>query len=183
MRRRDSSRIAKSFGDAKRFLGDMLRFRQFGGPEIMELQAAEGRESAYLVAELLAEFRRARIGPPHLAVGEIPGRGQCRTKSHQKVQLPLVPLARTRQRRNQFQTFVELIDRLDIRGLLRAGFPGLEPIGDCLSRAIRLRVVMRQHLRLRVHHIGKPLLQQLRHLKVILLAGALQQRLIRRVLD
>jgi hypothetical protein len=44
-------------------------------------------------------------------------------------------------------------------------------------------VVMRHQLRLRARHLGKAILQQLCHLLVILLPGALQQRLVSRILD
>ena len=42
---------------------------------------------------------------------------------------------------------------------------------------------MRHQLRLRARQLGKAILQQPCHLLVVLLAGALQQRLISRVLD
>jgi hypothetical protein len=42
---------------------------------------------------------------------------------------------------------------------------------------------MRHQLRLRAHHLGKAVFQQLCCLLVILLAGALQQRLVSRILN
>jgi hypothetical protein len=42
---------------------------------------------------------------------------------------------------------------------------------------------MRHQLRLRARHLGKAILQQLRRPLVILLAGALQQRLVSRILN
>ena len=78
---------------------------------------------------------------------------------------------------------MELVDRFDVCRLARRSHAGSVPESDRLRRTIRLRVVMRHQFRLRACHLGKAVFQQLRRPLVILLASALQQRLVRRILD
>ena len=76
-----------------------------------------------------------------------------------------------------------MVDRFDVRRLARRGRAGFVPVRDRLRRTVRFGVVMGHQLRLRARHLGKAILQQLCRLLVILLAGALQQRLVSRILD
>jgi DNA-binding Lrp family transcriptional regulator len=76
-----------------------------------------------------------------------------------------------------------LVDGFDVRRLARRGHAGFEPVRNRLRRTVRFGVVVGHQLRLDARHLGKAVLQQRHHLLVKLLAGALQQRLVGRILD
>ena len=179
----EMGRIAEPFGDMQRLPGKMLRLFHLEQVHMVELQAAERREFPGIVIELPTEFPGPRIGSADVGVAEAPRRVQGGTERHLQVQLARGPLAHIRQRVDQRQASAELVDCFDVRRLARRGHAGFVPVGDCLRRAVRLRVVMRHQFRLRARHLGKAILQQLCHLLVILLAGAFQQRLVSRILD
>ena len=63
---------------------------------MVELQAAERRETPGVIPELLAELPDPRIGSADVGVAMAFGRAQGGTKRHLQVQLALGPLSRIR---------------------------------------------------------------------------------------
>ena len=183
MRPNEAGRIIEPFGDTQHLLGKMLRLLHLEQVQMVELQAAERREPPGIIPELPTELRRPRVGPADVRVAGDLGRGQGGTKRHLQIQLTRSPLARIRQRFDQCQASLKLIERLDVRRLPRRGHPCLVPVRDRLRWTVPFGIVMRHQFRLRARHLGKAILQQLCHPLVILLAGAFQQRLVGRILD
>src|SRR5258706_10025441 len=70
---------------------------------------------------------------------------------------------------------------LDVSGALHGALARFEPIIDRLLRTTGFGVVVSEQLRL--DHVGKPRLQDIGNARMMLLASALQQRLISRVAD
>ena len=60
---------------------------------------------------------------------------------------------------------------------------GFEPVGHGLFGCARLGEVMRDQFGIRLDGVGKPGFQELRHLQVILLPGAFQERLVGGILN
>jgi len=77
----------------------------------------------------------------------------------------------------------EVSHRFHIGRALAGALPGLQPIGKSLLSQTGLGVVMRYQLRLRLDGLGEAIREHLRNLAVILLPGALEERLIGRVLN
>ena len=75
-----------------------------------------------------------------------------------------------------------MADRFGIGRALARSLPCLLPVGNGLRYEPRLGVVMRDQLGLGLDGLRKLLLQHLSDLLVILLPGALEQRLIGRIL-
>jgi hypothetical protein len=71
----------------------------------------------------------------------------------------------------------------DIGRALGGFLPGLLPVGKSLPHESRLGVVMREEFGLGLFDVSNFLLQHLSDLLVISLTGALEQRLIGRVLN
>ena len=76
----------------------------------------------------------------------------------------------------------QVLDRFEIGGAQQRQLPSLLPQGQRLGRTTRLGVVVRDHLGRRRHGLGKSGFEECGYVLVILLTGALEQRLIGGVL-
>src|SRR6516162_8418513 len=89
----ETGRIAKPFGHPQPLLGKMLRLLHLEQVQMVELQAAERRELAGIIIELLTKLPGPRIDSADAGVAVAPGRVQGGTKRHLQVQLARGPLA------------------------------------------------------------------------------------------
>ena len=94
----ETGRIVKPFGHTHRLLGKMLGLVHLGSIHMVEHQAAERRELAGVIPELLTEFPGPLIGSTDVGVAMDLGRDQRGTKRHLQVQLALGPLSRSYSR-------------------------------------------------------------------------------------
>jgi hypothetical protein len=94
----------------------------------------------------------------------------------------LETVGRVGQGRQDREPFGQMLDAFEIGGALYCPPPGLLPQGQRLGRTACLGVVVRNYLGRRRHGLGKPGFEEFGYLLVILLAGALEQRLIGGVL-
>ena len=91
-------------------------------------------------------------------------------------------LARLRQRRDEIEGAPQMADRLLVRRARVRALAGPLVVRDRLRRQPRLLVVPRDHLGLGRDALGEALFQHLDDARVQLLARALEQRLVRRLL-
>jgi hypothetical protein len=113
------------------------------------------------------------------ALGDLQRQG----KSRQEIQLVLVARGRLGHGGQHLQPRGELLTRFGIRRARHSALPGLVPVGQGLGLEARFRVVPGQQFGLCGCGLGKLRRQHLGNALVILLSGALEERLIRRLLD
>jgi hypothetical protein len=77
----------------------------------------------------------------------------------------------------------EVRTRFGIRGACDGALPGLVPVGKCFGLEAGFCVVVGKQLGLRGRSLGKLRRQYLGSALVVVLSGALEERLIRRLLD
>ena len=108
---------------------------------------------------------------------------QCRAEGEVHGQSVLGTLRRLWQGCEQRDPGGAVADGFQIGRAVAGLLAGLLPVGNGLLVATSRGVVMRQQLGLRLDQLGKPCLQHLGNVLVILLPRAPEQRLIGRVLD
>ena len=146
-------------------------------------QAKHHREKLWCLAHLLTQRVGLGVGALHLGHRLPFGHLQGRTEGEVQGQGLLDMLRRLWQG----------LEQLDPGSAVADGFQICRAVAGVLTRpllvahrllgAARRSVVLGHQLRLRLDQLGKPCLQHLRNMLVILLTGAPQQGLIRRRLD
>jgi hypothetical protein len=116
-------------------------------------------------------------------MGKSARRTERRRDRHLDPELLLVPLAIIWERREQRERAAQVPDRFLVRRPLRRALARAPVVRDRRRDEARLLVVPRDHLGLRLDALRKACLQHLADPSVELLARALQERLIRGLLD
>ena len=131
---------------------------------------------------LPAQLSRPGVGCFHFRGRMAFGEYQRHAQGSLQREFLLGALGRIRQSCEQFQSFREMTDRFHIGRTLHGALSCLLPVGNGLRDEASLGVVMGWQFGLGVDGLRKFLLQHLRYLLMQLLASALQQGLIRRLL-
>jgi len=125
----------------------------------------------------------AIVGLPHLRGCRALGGEQRWPQGQLYVQFLLRSRGGLGKRGQQRQPCREVLDRFQVGRALQRVLPGVLPVGNRLCGEPGRRIMLRQQLGLRGGALWKLRLQHLRNPLMVLLAGAPQQGLIRRLLD
>src|SRR4029453_2630355 len=108
---------------------------------------------------------------------------QRRAQRELEGQFLVRPLASLWESGEHLQPFGDVADCLEVGGALEGSLAGPLPMGNSRCAEARLGVVMGEQFGLSFHRLWKLGLQHLRNALVILLPGALEERLIGGLLD
>src|SRR5262249_55101403 len=135
------------------------------------------------LTELPAQFECTAKDCFHFWDSKASREHQWQTKGDLQCEFLVRAFGGVRQGFEQLQSPGEMTDRLHIGRALARALSGFLPVRNSLLLEPRFGVMVSQQFRLGLDCLGKLLLQDLSNLLMQLLAAALQQRLIGRVLN
>ncbi len=167
--------VVQAFGEAQHLLRDGKRGAVFGLHEAGGYLAKKRAEELLGLADLFAQLARPREGSVRLR-NRVAFRGDQRA-AQRDLQFDLLPVPlRVRKRAGErVEPLLQLCHGLCGRPAPRRLARGSQPKTRRLAGHARFRVVMRQHRRMRLHRVGKALLQCFRDAAVQPLPLAAQQ--------
>ena len=172
-----------ALGDPQQALGEPQGLRQVAEDDVVGVEPVQGPEALLGLGETVRQHLRPGVGLLDLRV-RVPSRGDDRRRAEiLDAELPAVALRAFGQAREQPQGPVQVGERLQAGRPAAGETAGAHPGVEGRLGQVRLGVVMGEDLGCGLRGRGETARQRLGDLPVDLLALALEQRLVRRVLD
>ena len=183
MRLHEERGLAGPPGQAKEMLGHRARRGQLAAHRVEPAEPDEDGEELRGVPELLAQRAGAAVALLHLARGLALHGDERGAELAAQAELPARPRVAGGQAREHVERAREVADDLAVRRAPGRARARASPVQDGGLGQPRLRVVVRDQLRLLLRGLREALDEHARDALVVLLARAPEQRLVRGVLD